>query len=669
MNHATGNLVFAIPTLTSTDALMPFTPTLVYNAALANLDYTNANVYTVYTTAYTPKGFKMNMQETLYEKHLMGAEGGSVLYYVWSDSDGTEHYFLPTSEDGIYADEDGLLLTLTEGTSTCTVKDSNDNVRAFSKRTGLSGAWYLSSITDKNGNKLIFTFDSSARPTAVKLEPAGGDAGVIEQLKISYYGNVPYMIWNPVAKEAVLLQYASSYNGVFTPGATEYLIGILRVRTTGTMTESALRSYYDMMEYGIEEEGVIADATAAYSYDSAGRLIKVRNELSDYELHYTYTNGKVTAVTEKAGGAASTTQGQSLTLTYGASNTVIRTSGKDDMLNNADDLLTTYSFDSQGRTVSCYTTDITRTQLYGASNGQYVDAEENEKAKNNLKSSVQTTLPASNYIVNGGFEANTDGNVWGWQTSGLVTYLQGFQPGENTMRVAANANNPTSTLYQDVRLSEGDYTVSIEYETTYDPDIRAYLRVQPLSGTGAIMEEELSLAQEFEGGSKSFASVQFSVPLIQNVRISVVVTGTQTTVQDICVGKVMLSKAVGSAAFDALIGGHFDFYGNDNVSDYWEVVGDTGLSPTVVTDGTQFGDVLKMDYAVDETISVQQTVYRATDNMKMAYDDLSVFPVDRVFTVSGFAKGTMQSYNEAALFGIRVTVNYYAYFGIIPEYL
>ena len=68
VNNATGNLVLTIPTLTSTDALMPFTPALVYNSALASMNYAFSNAQTAFSSTYMPLGFKLNINETLIKK-------------------------------------------------------------------------------------------------------------------------------------------------------------------------------------------------------------------------------------------------------------------------------------------------------------------------------------------------------------------------------------------------------------------------------------------------------------------------------------------------------------------------------------------------------------------------------------------------------------------------
>ena len=170
INHATGNLTFAIPTLTTTDALMPFTPTLVYNTALANKPYTSANAQIPNASACTPYGFKWNMQETLLEKDYTDANGTERSMFVWADGDGTEHYFLPTAVAGTYKDEDGLQLTLTTSGTTYIIADPEGNCRYFYYNSTTS-VWYLNNLLDTHGNRLTFIYDASGRPIAISMQP------------------------------------------------------------------------------------------------------------------------------------------------------------------------------------------------------------------------------------------------------------------------------------------------------------------------------------------------------------------------------------------------------------------------------------------------------------------------------------------------------------------
>jgi len=65
VNYATGNLVFGKSLLSTTDSLMSYAPSLIYNSSLAGKDFTYSNAQSAYSTSYAPTGFKFSISETL----------------------------------------------------------------------------------------------------------------------------------------------------------------------------------------------------------------------------------------------------------------------------------------------------------------------------------------------------------------------------------------------------------------------------------------------------------------------------------------------------------------------------------------------------------------------------------------------------------------------------
>ena len=165
INLATGRFALTIPTLTTTDSLFGFSPTLVYNSSLAGKSLTNANIISPFSTSYLPYGFKLNLQEFIQEKSYIDSEGNTQTYYALYDADGTIHTLYLV--DGVIRDDSGLGLKLT-------LENENENViitdKSHTKRTYTSydsSNWYLTSVTDKFGNKLIFNYDSLYRPAFI----------------------------------------------------------------------------------------------------------------------------------------------------------------------------------------------------------------------------------------------------------------------------------------------------------------------------------------------------------------------------------------------------------------------------------------------------------------------------------------------------------------------
>ena len=674
IHHSTGNLTFAIPTLTTTDSLMPFSPTLVYNSAFAGAEYTNAVTQTPYTSSYTPLGFKLNIGETLVKKDYTNWDGTVKQMFVLNDSDGTEHFFLSaTPPENItlnatqtyYEDEDGLLLQLIEDSlnGICTITDSGKNIRTFSS---MSGGWYLSSITDKNGNKVTFSFDNYHRPISVNLVPYNSTS--ITQLELAYNSNGKlYLIWNPVSKDAVILRYSSSVNGNTVTSGGTYLRQVIRAH--GASSAANWLSFYNSnANENMSSIGVTVDAVANYVYGSAntalnnrrGLLLSVTNQLTTYQIAYEYQSNKVVSVKEFAG-ATLGTLGQALSITYHGTSTVIRTSGQDDQLNTSDDLLTTYSFDSEGRTVSCYTTDLERTQIFGASGGEYV-GEENEKAKNNLKSSVQTTQQSSNYLVNGDFEENASNSIPYWSTLGNIAVGNNVYSASLTV----DANNSQSAVFQYVSLDKGEYSIGMSVLTYEATDVELAIKIESLSNAAHNVTEQVSTNKYFASDTQSVAGTTFSadpseVGGKETFKISIVLTGTLTEgSKNVTVDNIMLSKTTGIAEFDMLDYGHFET-GTYAPNRFWKYTSNASTNITVV-DSTidAFGDVLKLNGDFGGLNVVQQVIYQGSENDKVSYDHGYDYPDDSMmFTVSGWAKGTAQAYSEDAKFEIQIEIQYY----------
>ena len=666
VNNATGNLVFTIPTLTTTDALMPITPAMIYNSALAGKDYSYSNVQTSNVTSLAPRGFKLNLHETLIKKSYINAEGATAYYFVWADADGTEHYFMPTSTSGTYADEDGMLLTLVESTS-CTITDSNENVRTFTSRSRPSGTisgWYLSSITDKNGNKVEFSVDSSYRPTTITLFPSNRTVG-IEQMKIAYNSDGdPYVVWNPNSGEGVVFRmsaYATTTSTVTSGGS--YLRQTIRAH--GGTTENQWLAFYNTNSTA-STSTITVDAVAQYTYNSSGLLLTATNNLSQYKVTYGYDSSKrVTSVAEYA--TATNGLGQQISLAYGTSSTVIRTSGADDVFNTSDDLITTYGFDYDGRTVSCYTTDLNRTQIYGASNGQYV-GNENENAKNNLKSSVQTTQQSSNYLLNGDFEETSTSSIPYWTKSGTVTISSIDAYADHSCATfTLNSGTTSSSIYQYVYLDKGDYSLSMYIDTYEAQNVSVYLKAESMSNSAHSVVQEIPVNEHYATGSYAFASLNFKADPstsggTERFKITILVTGTPSSTEQVCVDNVMLSKTTGSAEYDTVHMGHFESSNSlYSPEDFWTILDNESKPITVVDSGiAAFGDVLHIDINLDQYEFVQQVVYKIPDDILAQYKGgtyyISNDPI--LYTISGWGKGTGQTYTDTSLFCIEAEIKY-----------
>ena len=346
VNLANGNLVFNISTLTSTDSLMPYTPSFVYNSALAGYLFSRYNRSVPYRYVTTSAGFKTNMNTCIVPRTRVNESGASETYYIYTDADGTEHAFYKSTvsgENNIYYDEDGKKLKLTVNSNSFTIKDNASNIYTFTKKDvddsyTLAGG-YLTKVTDINGNELGITCNNYGRPTALTITPSGANSS-ITQLTFNYNssGTIRYVL-NPTSQHAVLLYFSSTYNGTIGTGY-KFIRKIVYAHQTGSTSASNWSTFYTNGTHA----NITVDAVCTYDYDSGGRLTDVVDELNNYKLKYTYDSAERVVEVQEYGGS---TAGQKLSISYGTGFTQVRTSGSDDIFNNSDDILTNYVFDNE----------------------------------------------------------------------------------------------------------------------------------------------------------------------------------------------------------------------------------------------------------------------------------------------------------------------------------
>ena len=142
---ANGNLVFTHSDTVMNGSRMPVSVTHVYNSCDADKN-----------DFFCGYGWRTNYHLTLHKELL-----NDVVYYVYTDEDGTEHWFKPDGT-GKYLDESGLSMELTAGNPT-TIRDKVDNVITFPQITATPTATQptskvlVTSIADACGNTIIVT--------------------------------------------------------------------------------------------------------------------------------------------------------------------------------------------------------------------------------------------------------------------------------------------------------------------------------------------------------------------------------------------------------------------------------------------------------------------------------------------------------------------------------
>ncbi len=635
VNLKTGNLVFTIPTLTTTDSLFGFTPTLIYDSALAGESYINGNAQIANPLPYMPYGFKLNMQETILKKTYLNKNLENETYYVWSDADGTEHCFFQSNEVGkenIYYDRDGLqcklIVDTSSSTSSCTLIDSNYNERTFIFLD--YGLWYLSKITDKNGNALNYRYTfvgNYPKPESVKVTPNGSSA--IEMLTFEYYSSdMPCLIYNPSSGRAVLLKYSSTIDGVVGKNGS-YLREIQYIHCDIGTTLLELKGYANGTNTSLN---VVVDATASYEYDENGKLIKSHDELQDYSVEYTtnYYTGKINTVREYG---RSQTQGQSISITYYRGYTEVKTSGSDDVLGTSDDLRTSYTFDAWGRLVSSYTTNLDSSEVYGGTTVVYES--ENTRLQNSLKQASVVKGNSANYVFNGNFEWDETNVKW-WTLSDNTEFCSSSYDvdWDNSYLKLSVSANETAFAKQETYLGKGTYTISFDVDAYATPNLTIYLKA--ISNTNTYVEK-IPVNEVHASGSNGFASFTFEVTEEAETEYNVgIYLEGNSLIEDeeyITIDNVMLAKTTGMSAYNLVNFGDAQYqYFDMSLVNEW-------LGHLTEVDAG-YGRSLYLEGEIDQERKAYQTIYTAPQSAIDSYFDMRTVTTgeDTIFTLSGYAK-------------------------------
>ena len=636
VNLASGKLSFAIPLLSTTDSLMPTSLSAVYNSDMALKDYNSTNAQYAYKNAFMPAGYKLNISETIITKSIAGTT-----FYVWSDADGTEHAFLPIQNGNNnyssteFVDEDGLQLELKVSSANITVTDNSRTVKTFLPITSDAhgNGWYLSSITDVNGNKVLITVDSSYKPKTVSLIPK--NSSQIDFLTLSYNNSDKLMlVRNASANKAVVLKYSNDGS----------LVNVEHIRGTSSASDNDFIAYAN----GSSNSNITVEGVASYSY-SNGYMISAKDNVSGYQIIYSYdTANKVIRVAESANNIS----GQQIGISYNGTYTKLRTSGSDDVYGNTDDIFNHYVFDSYGRAVSVYSTDSTGKELLGASYGEY---EEQENVKNNLKKSATSGGSQTNYLLNGDFADYSGASFTYWTKSTNVSAIySAYSEDYFTIYV-----KPSTTDYirQTVTLPKGKYTLTASVTPFYSVNATASIKVKNSSGT-VVASEPIPITENYLSDTDVTLEFQITTAGSYTVSIEAVGGASLPDTPNLKIKGVALTRNIGASRASLVEAGHIDSVSSSYPATYfWK--NKSGNSATVSTD-SYFGNVLKVQSGVQTQQYAKQVIYTVDEELlwSYGYSDFST-NAGKTYMLAAYAKATESVANPRATARIRIEVCYY----------
>ena len=392
-------LTFVVPLLSSDSSVMPFGLSLVYNSGLSRESFgvqqkENANEPPDYTRDYRNmllgSGWKLSAQQCVQSVRI-GSDDAQTLYWVYTDADGTQHYFSKeggggAETDGVFRDEDGLGLKMT-----CQANPDSD--------TGHTNF----TITDDNGNETFFR------------------DGILTYTKDAY-GNGIYYCYNGINFDTPDGKSWRPTNEVFNrltricrqnkDASVEYLAKLIydadgRLLRVGDEAGKETKFHYDntagvrQLDYLLCPDGTKLN----YTYDTTG-LNGAHDGEANYGIWYTYhTDGTIDEFYEFTLNGSTHVPGDTVKCWNGKNRSSYRAFGADRQAGTEDDIRLEVVFDNWGRTVSTYTTNTDITRILGSSAASYTDTAERSKQNNRLTSVGSTGMTAENLLRDGGLES------------------------------------------------------------------------------------------------------------------------------------------------------------------------------------------------------------------------------------------------------------------------
>ncbi|MBE5772302.1 MAG: RHS repeat protein [Clostridiales bacterium] len=282
------------------------------------------------TSYFAGNGWRTSMHQTVHSEVL-----GDTTHYVWTDGDGTRHYF-PIEGSSPYADEDGMNLKLTYNSTTVTITDRMDNVMTFTKNSGWNKYWItkmndsmenaitvtysvegkINRVTDPIGRYVQYTYDGNGRLSKLQaLSAAGADIGYPyctytysaagDLINVGYSditGKTTYAYSNHLLTQmtnydgqSVTIGYegVASYDGIQFTGAEIYpALRVLSMEHKAGTTEGA-KLLFDYRHMSTHVTSVTGSGTSTtgkkliYQFSDQGNIVSIRDELG-YAAYATY---------------------------------------------------------------------------------------------------------------------------------------------------------------------------------------------------------------------------------------------------------------------------------------------------------------------------------------------------------------------------------------------
>lgn len=508
----TEQLTAEVPLFSSNSDVLPFTITAYYNSPYRGRYFSQNDGFGMHTADYSNmnigSGWKLSLQETVM-KTTVKTDNVSTDYYVYTDADGTEHYFEAKSS-APYEDEEGLGYSLSVSGTTYTLSDETGNKKEF-----VNG--YLTRIIDTNGNIIYYLYNDTTNYSSSNPFPVSGSS------------------WKPKANQANRVTQVWQINDNGSAADVQSLICKLAYSNNrlSSITDKTGRAYTFTYETPSSGSDLLTKITfpdgyaAQYDYSDGAHLLTTLydNETEyGYELAYQLVSGNYCVQSGKEFVASSIDGTQSVGDSWNVwipslQQRLYRFYGLDRTRDTEDDVLIGYTFDLLGRTVNIVDYNTDRTEIIGTSAATYTKNEGTSKKNNKATGVSSSGIATPNLLGNSGMEVDAD-NLYGWskgtQPSGagiaFRTEVNEISPAikprtgsyllkmflPNNLVSTTGSGNKVNT-YQQVYLEAGTTYVFSGYAnssgmTTFGRDGGLSLSFQNSSGTDVAESNRLNYA-------------------------------------------------------------------------------------------------------------------------------------------------------------------------------
>ena len=597
-----GNLVINQSLYEGTGSRMPVTLTATYNSINYNTAFANGS----------PSGYGWQFSFNQYVRDASTALANKGYNYIYTDSDGTDHYLKKSYDNEEWYDEDGLGITLTK-TDTNILIDNGSTTQTY-ELTSAGGK--LLSEKDEYDNTITYTYTDG---NVTKITDGSG-----RNITISYLRNSE---------------------------------GEKRVKTIKLPDNSTIDfSYTSTLKDKINAITFSDGKQTKFEYDSSGRLLSVIQSdiysTPTQQNKYTFTNsnGKVSKITEYG---SDNTEGNYLNITYGNDNTT--------EFSDRQGRKVTYTFDNSGNQVSKLNANGYLES--GDSNGLSISSGADSFTKNYITESTK-----QNAVGSGKYYYKTNGARNGVTSSGGTVTIDDSDPTEENGQVqyfgttSIKVTNPVSSTnsafftgathqIDSTEFNGKDITFSAYVKTKDVTEIYsggpvgATLKIKCYDSSGATLKDVNSIGIS---GTQEWQRLSISVKVPDNtsrIRLYCNLRYTSGTAWFDC---LQLEEGNCANDFNALQNGNFE--NNDN----WLTNENSAISAqngTVTLNGTAaFYDNAEI---TDETTSpdeegIQPATYYETVEETVPNDSVTTYDSygNVLRTEQGFVKRTVKNTYE-----------------------